>query len=275
MDIIAGIRLRKNSRITDLRVRETLRIKPGDQCVVQGEDGKEAFGDVLIGPMRVEWIKAKKKPPLRLVLRQASERDLDLVRKYERLEKEAFDVCRQRIGERGLFMKLIEVEFTFDGSKAIFYFTANKRVDFRELIRDLAHFFHIRIEMRQIGVRDEARMLGGFGICGRNLCCNSFLCEFQPVTVSMAKEQNLTLDPAKISGICGRLMCCLTFELDCLEKFKKRAKPSKKGLPPGVETKELVPELETAQDESEGETIVFSFSECPCSLDHEREKAGK
>jgi cell fate regulator YaaT (PSP1 superfamily) len=203
---------------------------------------------------------------------------LEFVRKHEKLEKEAFDVCQQRIEERSLLMKLVGVEFIFDGSKAIFYFTANKRVDFRELIRDLAHRFRIRIEMRQIGVRDEARMFGGFGVCGRNLCCNSFLCEFQPVTVSMAKEQNLTLDPAKISGICGRLMCCLTFELDCPEKFKRKSKSAEKVSSPGASNAKTMGfsiDSKTIKEGKEEVITVPNLSECSSLCGKEGKKAGE
>ncbi|MBI2875984.1 MAG: hypothetical protein HYY20_03810 [Candidatus Tectomicrobia bacterium] len=232
---VVKIKLRDSGKILDFQA-DGFPLKPGDCCVVQGEDGKEIFGEVIIGPQRIE---SPRRPlPFRSVLRKATEKDQEIVRRNERLEQEAFEVCKQKIEEKGLPMKLVGVSYTFEGNKAILYFTANRRVDFRELIRDLAHRFRIRIEMRQIGVRDEARMFGGFGICGRNLCCNTFICEFKPVTVSMAKEQNLTLDPAKISGICGRLMCCLAFELDSPERFNKKCKTAKKAPPGGPESPE-------------------------------------
>lgn len=232
---VVKVKLRDNGKIADFYA-DGLLLKSGDQCVVQWDDGKEAFGEVIVAARRIE--PHRQGFSLKLALRKATDQDQEIVNRNERLEKEAFEVCQQKIEEKALPMKLVGVSFTFDGSKAIFYFTANRRVDFRELIRDLAHRFKIRIEMRQIGVRDEARMFGGFGICGRNLCCNTFICEFKPVTVSMAKEQNLTLDPAKISGICGRLMCCLAFELECPERFNKKCKAARKAAPGGNEPQE-------------------------------------
>ena len=168
---------------------------------------------------------------IKTVLRKALPEDLESAANNRMKEKDAFDFCLTRIKERGMDMKLVKVEYLFDGSKAIFYFTADGRVDFRELVKDLAHAFHTRIEMRQIGVRDEARMVGGIGICGRELCCSSFLREFEPVSVKMAKEQNLALNPTKISGQCGRLLCCLGYEFEtycslrkCLPKCGKKVK---------------------------------------------------
>ncbi|MBT0654188.1 hypothetical protein KI810_14080 [Geobacter luticola] len=164
-------------------------------------------------------------------MRKALPEDLDAAARNAIKEKEAHALCLAKINERGMDMKLVRVEYLYDGSKAIFYFTADGRVDFRELVKDLAHAFHTRIEMRQIGVRDEAKMVGGIGICGRELCCSSFLREFEPVSVKMAKEQNLALNPTKISGQCGRLLCCLSYEYEtyctlkkCLPKCGKRVK---------------------------------------------------
>ena len=150
--------------------------------------------------------------PLRKMIRRATKEDLQKVQDNRRKEKSAFAACEKKIAERGLEMKLVEVEYTFDNSKILFYFTADGRVDFRELVKDLAGMFRTRIELRQIGVRDEAKMLGGMGICGRPFCCGSFLNGFQPVSIKMAKEQGLSLNPVKISGTCGRLMCCLKYE---------------------------------------------------------------
>ncbi len=155
------------------------------------------------------------------IRRKATPDDMATRERTRQLEKSAFGFCLKRIMERGMQMKLVRVEYQFDSSKAIFYFTADGRVDFRDLVKDLAHTFHTRIEMRQIGVRDESKMIGGIGICGRELCCSSFLREFQPVSVKMAKEQNLALNPSKISGQCGRLLCCLDYEYEtycCLKK---------------------------------------------------------
>lgn len=155
--------------------------------------------------------------PLKKLLRIATEDDLKKVEENKQKEKAAFDICEKKILKHGLDMKLVDIEYTFDNSKILFYFTADGRVDFRELVKDLASVFHTRIELRQIGVRDESKMLGGLGICGRPFCCGTFLGDFQPVTVKMAKEQGLSLNPTKISGTCGRLMCCLKYEQNAYE----------------------------------------------------------
>lgn len=165
--------------------------------------------------------------PLKKVLRRASDNDMKAYRENREKEQEALEVCIQKIKEHQLPMRLIDVEYTFDMGKIIFYFTAEGRVDFRELVKDLAAIFKTRIELRQIGVRDEAKMLGGIAACGRVLCCNAFLGEFEPVSIRMAKEQNLSLNPSKISGICGRLMCCLKYESELYEP--KCAKGCKNG----------------------------------------------
>ncbi len=155
--------------------------------------------------------------PLKPVIRKATDADLRTVELNKSKEADAFKICEQKIEKHKLDMKLVDVEYTFDGGKILFYFTADGRVDFRELVKDLASVFHTRIELRQIGVRDESKMLGGLGICGREFCCSSFLGEFQPVSIKMAKEQNLSLNPVKISGTCGRLMCCLKYEQEAYE----------------------------------------------------------
>jgi cell fate regulator YaaT (PSP1 superfamily) len=160
--------------------------------------------------------------PVKPILRLASEADMDKMRDNKVKEKSAFDICAEKIAQRGLDMSLVDVEYSFDGTKVIFYFTADGRVDFRELVKDLAGVFRLRIELRQIGVRDEAKMVGGLGICGRELCCSSFLNEFMPVSIKMAKEQNLSMNPAKISGACGRLLCCLKYEQDAYEDAHAR-----------------------------------------------------
>ena len=159
--------------------------------------------------------------PLKKVIRIATEDDLKRVEENKKKEKDAFKICLSKIAAHGLEMKLVDVEYTFDQSKLLFYFTADGRVDFRELVKDLASQFRTRIELRQIGVRDESKMLGGFGICGRPFCCSTFLGEFQPVSIKMAKEQGLSLNPAKISGNCGRLMCCLKYEQNAYEYLLK------------------------------------------------------
>jgi cell fate regulator YaaT (PSP1 superfamily) len=203
-----------------------LDLQPGDKVIVETERGKSVAA-VAVGPR--EFPETNLPEGLKTVLRKAIPEDLEAAARNAAREKEAFNFCLAKIKERGMEMKLVRVEYLFDGSKAIFYFTADGRVDFRELVKDLAHTFHTRIEMRQIGVRDEAKMVGGIGICGRELCCSSFLREFEPVSVKMAKEQSLALNPTKISGQCGRLLCCLGYEFEtycslrkCLPKCGKR-----------------------------------------------------
>jgi len=184
-----------------------LTLKPGDAVVVETARGVE-FGSVVTGPVEVAAEPGELKP----VLRKATEEDIRQALANKEKERQAFRICQEKILAHGLPMKLIGVDYTLDGSKIVFYFTAEGRVDFRQLVRDLASVFKTRIELRQVGVRDEAKMLGGIGPCGRELCCGTWLCEFAPVSIRMAKGQNLVLNPTKISGICGRLMCCLRYE---------------------------------------------------------------
>ncbi len=193
-------------------------VKPGDKVLVETERGK-CVGQVVAGPLEVE--DALLPEGTKQVQRLAEPADLAAVAANAVKEKEAHKFCLARIKERAMEMKLVKVEYLFDGSKAIFYFTADGRVDFRELVKDLAHAFHTRIEMRQIGVRDESKLVGGIGICGRELCCSSYLREFEPVSVKMAKEQNLALNPSKISGQCGRLLCCLSYEFETYCSLRK------------------------------------------------------
>ena len=204
----------------------SLELLPGDKVIVETERGR-SIAAVVVAPR--EYTESEVQEGLKTILRKALPEDLEAGERNASREKEAFDFCLLKINERGMEMKLIRVEYIFDGSKAVFYFTADGRVDFRELVKDLAHAFRTRIEMRQIGVRDEAKMVGGIGICGRELCCSSFLRDFEPVSVKMAKEQNLALNPTKISGQCGRLLCCLGYEYEtycslrkCLPKCGKR-----------------------------------------------------
>lgn len=195
-----------------------LSLKPGDRVIVETERGK-SIGKVVAGPLEVD--DSALPEGIKPVSRLAEPHDLTAAAANAAKEKEAHKFCLARIKERGMEMKLVRVEYLFDGSKAIFYFTADGRVDFRELVKDLAHAFHTRIEMRQIGVRDESKMVGGIGICGRELCCSSYLREFEPVSVKMAKEQNLALNPSKISGQCGRLLCCLSYEFETYCSLRK------------------------------------------------------
>jgi cell fate regulator YaaT (PSP1 superfamily) len=214
---IVGIRFHQTGSIYDFDCGHFV-LKGGDQVIVKTEQGL-GLGQVVRGPVKLEQVEEGKE--YKKVFRLANEADLDQFRKVQEREKEAFQFCLERIKERKLPMKLVRVECFFDGSKVIFYFTADGRIDFRELVKDLVHRFHTRIEMRQIGVRNEAKLLGGLGPCGRELCCASFLPDFAAVSVKMAKEQNLPLNPTKISGICGRLMCCLTYEYETYQELKK------------------------------------------------------
>jgi cell fate regulator YaaT (PSP1 superfamily) len=214
---IVGIRFHQTGSIYDFECGHFV-LKGGDQVIVKTEQGL-GLGQVVRGPVKLEQVEEGKE--YKKIFRLANEADLDQFRKVQEREKEAFQFCLERIKERKLPMKLVRVECFFDGSKVIFYFTADGRIDFRELVKDLVHRFHTRIEMRQIGVRNEAKLLGGLGPCGRELCCASFLPDFAAVSVKMAKEQNLPLNPTKISGICGRLMCCLTYEYETYQELKK------------------------------------------------------
>lgn len=194
----------------------------GDYVIVETARGTEC-GFVAMPNKEVDDELIVK--PLKAVLRKATQKDLEMMKENKAKEKDAFKLCEKKIKEHELDMKLVDVEYTFDGSKILFYFTSDGRVDFRELVKDLAAVFRTRIELRQIGVRDESKMLGGLGICGRPFCCATFLGEFQPVTIKMAKEQGLSLNPTKISGTCGRLMCCLKYEQDAYDYLIKITPP--------------------------------------------------
>ncbi len=191
-----------------------IKVNAGDSVIVETQNGTE-FGSVSVPNHEVEDDSIVK--PLRKTLRIANERDFNKLSENRKKEGEAFGVCEKKIAELGLDMKLVSVEYSFDSNKIVFFFTSDGRVDFRELVKNLASHFHTRIELRQIGVRDEAKMLGGIGICGQPYCCKRFLSDFQPVSIKMAKEQGLSLNPTKISGSCGRLMCCLNYEQDAYE----------------------------------------------------------
>lgn len=193
-----------------------IQFKKGDFAIVETVRGTE-IGEVMLENRGVE--EERVVSPLKPVLRKATDDDFKKVEEIKKKEKRAFDTCLEKIRQHNLSMNLVDVEYTFDENKILFYFTADGRVDFRELVKSLASVFKTRIELRQIGVRDEAKMLGGIGVCGRPICCNSFLGEFQPVSIKMAKEQNLSLNPTKISGTCGRLMCCLKYEQSTYEEM--------------------------------------------------------
>lgn len=215
---IVGIRFKNAGKVYYFGPNE-LDIKKGDYLIVETARGIE-FGECVIGIKEIaeEDIIA----PLKSVLRIADDKDIVKHKENKDKEEEALKICLKKIEEHKLNMKLIDVEYTFDNNKVIFYFTADGRVDFRDLVKDLATVFKTRIELRQIGVRDEAKMIGGLGPCGRSMCCSTFLGDFASVSIKMAKEQNLSLNPTKISGICGRLMCCLNYEQSTYEDIRKR-----------------------------------------------------
>lgn len=215
MTKVIGVRFRTAGKVYFFNPLQ-LEIKRGDHVIVETARGIE-FGTVVAGVHEVEDDKVIQ--PLKPVMRIAGERDIEQEAANKEKEKEAFKICKEKILKHGLEMKLIDAEYTFDNNKVLFYFTADGRIDFRELVKDLASVFRTRIELRQIGVRDETKIRGGIGICGRPLCCHTYLTEFAPVSIKMAKEQNLSLNPTKISGVCGRLMCCLTNEEETYEEL--------------------------------------------------------
>lgn len=217
MTKIVGVRFKEAGKIYHFNPAG-IDIKKGDKVIVETARGIE-MGEVCVGIKEISPESLSK--PLKDVIRLANREDMERVAENKKREKEAFDICLEMIKKHGLDMKLVEAEYTFDRSKVLFYFTSDGRVDFRELVKDLANRFRIRIELRQIGIRDESKMVGSIGICGRELCCSKFLGEFMPVSIKMAKEQGLSLNPTKISGTCGRLMCCLKFEQDTYEEVLK------------------------------------------------------
>jgi len=206
---VIDIRFKRACKFYEFECGGLLDLLPGDSVIVEVEKGL-GMGTVVSVPR--DGAEEKRPRPLKKVIRKATPADLERLAFNSEREEESLKVCAEKIKFYGLPMKLVRAEYLFDSSKAIFYFTSDTRVDFRRLVKDLASSFHTRIEMRQIGVRDEAKMLGGIGPCGRELCCSSFLPDFTPVTIKMAKQQNLALNPSKISGVCGRLMCCLSYE---------------------------------------------------------------
>ncbi len=217
VDVI-GVRFRQNGKIYFF-APEDYDVKVGDNVIVETARGIE-YGKVVLGKRQIE--ESNLVSSLKSVIRIATEEDDQIQQENQRKKQEAFDVCLEKIKKHGLEMKLIDCEYTFDNNKLLFYFTAGGRIDFRELVKDLASVFRTRIELRQIGVRDETKILGGIGICGRTLCCHSYLSEFIPVSIKMAKEQNLSLNPTKISGVCGRLMCCLKNEQETYEELNRK-----------------------------------------------------
>ena len=215
---VIGVRFRAAGKIYYFDPADR-QIKIGDHVIVETARGIE-YGYVVLGNREVDETKVI--PPLKPVIRMATDEDRAIEAKNKEKEKEAFKICQEKIKKHNLEMKLIDAEYTFDNNKVLFYFTADGRIDFRELVKDLASVFKTRIELRQVGVRDETKILGGIGICGRPLCCHSYLSEFIPVSIKMAKEQNLSLNPTKISGVCGRLMCCLKNEEETYEVLNSK-----------------------------------------------------
>ena len=235
MTKVIGVRFRNGGKVYYFAPGK-YEITSGQHVIVETARGIE-YGYVVLGEQEVEDEKVI--PPLKTVIRMATEEDDHTVAENRKKEKEAFAVCLEKIRKHSLEMKLIDVEYTFDNNKILFYFTADGRIDFRELVKDLAAVFKTRIELRQVGVRDETKIMGGIGICGRPLCCHSYLADFVPVSIRMAKEQNLSLNPTKISGVCGRLMCCLKNEEDTYEYLNSKL--------PGIG------DQVTAEDGSKGE----------------------
>ena len=215
---VVGVRFRNVGKIYYFNPKN-YKVKPGDHVIVETARGVE-YGKVVLAPKDV--VDDQVVHPLKEVLRVATKDDDEREKYNRKRERDAFKICQKKIREHGLEMKLIDVEYTFDNNKVLFYFTADGRIDFRQLVKDLASIFKTRIELRQIGVRDETKILGGIGICGRCLCCHTYLSEFAPVSIRMAKEQNLSLNQTKISGVCGRLMCCLKNEQETYEELNRR-----------------------------------------------------
>lgn len=218
MTKIVGVRFRPAGKVYYFDPAQ-FPLESGSHVIVETARGVE-FGTVIIPPKEVEDTQVVQ--PLKPVLRIASEEDEKIEARNKEKEKGAYKICQEKIQKHGLEMKLVDAEYTFDNNKLLFYFTADGRIDFRDLVKDLASVFRTRIELRQIGVRDETKILGGIGICGRTLCCHTYLSEFAPVSIKMAKEQNLSLNPTKISGVCGRLMCCLKNEEETYEYLNSR-----------------------------------------------------
>ena len=255
---VVGVRFRRAGKIYYFNPGET-QPKPGDTVIVETVRGVEA-ADVVVGSRLVPETSISQ--PLRPVLRRASAQDLEHLAENREKEKEALRTCGAKVAEHKLEMRLVGADYTFDRGKLIFYFTSEGRVDFRQLVRDLSATFKTRIELRQIGVRDQAKMLGGLGSCGRQLCCCTFLAEFQPVSIKMAKKQDLSLNPAKISGLCGRLMCCLRYEAEQYAEAKAALAAAKsppgEGPPGPVESEAPRPEPVPTGDPGVGESVSLS-----------------
>ena len=255
--VIVGVNFREAGKIYYFSP-SALNLKSGDKVIVETARGVE-LGTVKVGNKAVPVDQIV--PPLKPVMRVATKDDIIRDEKNRKAEEDALAICKKKVAEHGLGMDLVSAEYTFDNSKLIFYFTCESRVDFRELVKDLASTFRTRIELRQIGIRDEAKMMGGLGICGRKFCCSNFLSDFVQVSIKMAKEQNFSLNSAKVSGACGRLMCCLRYEHEIYEDAIKHTPPqgsvvsTKDGNGVVIETKPLVGEIKVRFTEGEKETV--------------------
>ena len=258
---IVGVRFRDTGKIYYFAPDE-LQVSPGDHVIVETARGLE-FGDVIIGNKEIPTSEIV--PPLRPVVRIATSNDIERHEANISLEKNAFDICLKKIRDHKLDMKLIDAEYTFDNNKLLFYFSAEGRVDFRELVKDLASVFRTRIELRQIGIRDEAKMMGGIGVCGRPFCCSTFLSDFAQVSIKMAKEQNLSLNSAKISGACGRLMCCLNYEYQTYEEELRLTPPTgsrvktSDGVGIVTEISPLTGMLKVSLNDKQGNTVIRPY----------------
>ncbi|WDF05356.1 MULTISPECIES: PSP1 domain-containing protein [Shouchella] len=262
MHEVVGVRFKKAGKIYYFSPG-SLEITGEEAVIVETSRGVE-YGKVVVSPKFVD--EQDVVLPLKQVIRLATAEDTLVVKENREAARDAIDVCTKKIEEHNLDMKLVDVEYTFDRNKVLFYFTADGRIDFRELVKDLAAIFRTRIELRQIGVRDEAKLLGGIGPCGRMLCCSTFLGDFEPVSIKMAKDQNLSLNPAKISGLCGRLMCCLKYENDTYEEAKKEmpdigkkiSTPDGTGKVIGLNLLDRVVQVQLFEEE---QTLEYAFDE--------------
>ncbi|MBP3610045.1 MAG: stage 0 sporulation family protein [Lachnospiraceae bacterium] len=275
---VIGVRFRKAGKVYYFDPLD-FDIRQGSNVIVETARGVE-YGFVVLAPKEVEDDKVIQ--PLKPVIRPASPEDDEIERKNKEKEKEAFKICLEKIKKHELEMKLIDCEYTFDNNKVLFYFTADGRIDFRELVKDLASVFKTRIELRQIGVRDETKILGGVGVCGRALCCHSYLTDFVPVSIKMAKEQNLSLNPSKISGVCGRLMCCLKNEEEAYEELNSKlpnvgdyvtTKDGFKGEVQSVSVLKLLVKVVITKENDEKEVKEYHTSELSFKPRRRKERA--
>ena len=274
--MVIGVRFRTAGKIYYFGPKD-IEFKRGEHVIVETARGVE-YGTVVLPNMEVD--DGKITQPLKNVIRKATPDDDEREKRNREKEKDAYKVCQEKIAKHGLEMKLINAEYTFDNNKVLFYFTADGRVDFRELVKDLAGVFRTRIELRQVGVRDETKILGGMGICGRPLCCHSYLSDFAPVSIKMAKEQSLSLNPTKISGICGRLMCCLQNEAQVYEELNRKLPrvgdivTTPEGLKGEVRETNVLKQLVKAvvEIDDEKELREYSVSELKFKPRHRKEK---